>query len=262
MPKSISVHPKLAAAVDAAVSLVFLWALAKAGSWWFVLGWFLARLILWAVIIRLVYYPKELNRGRHILSLAVFSLGLTSSFLFMEWQPAWLAAALVFIFFPAFSIWMLPESAVSLVSFYKPHLRWRFMMSVLGLAGIYIGIWAVISFQIFSLNSFYWYLITAVIATAAAGWWWKEYKIEEGKRFWTWLGIWFLLMLEYAWVVGLLPLGYLASGLALVWAWYVLWLIARFWMTPEGIHWKKQSLFLIVNLVLYILFMALVVRWK
>jgi len=59
-----------------------------------------------------------------------------------------------------------------------------------------------------------------------------------------------------------LPLGFFASGLFLTWFWYDLWLLTRFNLSKDGIIWKKQRFFVIINIILMIAFLAFVVRWK
>ncbi len=61
-----------------------------------------------------------------------------------------------------------------------------------------------------------------------------------------------LMITELSMVVSFLPLGYLTSGLALAWIWYILQLLMRFHVSPEGIIWRKQAWFLAGNMVLLI----------
>lgn len=263
MLKSLSFHPKLVAVLDVVLNVVMLWWLLQINSWWFAGAWLLFRVVIWFILIRLVYYPLELSRWRHLLSLAILSVGALAFLLFIEWQFAWYAVGILFVFFSFFSFWLLPSAQISLSSVVKPHSRWRFMMSIFGLAGIFQGIGAAISFQlIYNVSVWAWLVLAASLATFVAAWWWWEYSIPFSKRFWTRVLLWFILMLELLWVLQILPLGYLASGLALIWCWYILWLLVRFNLTPEGIIWKRQYLFLGINAVLFASFLLFVVRWK
>ncbi len=263
MLKSLSFHPKLAAVLDLFVNLVMIWWLRQFHSWWMVGIWLLFRLAIWGAFMWLVYYPAEMSRYKHLASLVVMSLGSLSFLLFIEWQLAWYLFGALFCFFSFFSFWLLPASSVSLATFLKPHLRWRFIMSVIGLAGIFQGAGAIISFQIVSgVSSWVWLILASLLSTFIAGWWWLEYGVERNKRFWLWVGFWFLLILELLWVIGLLPIGYLTSTLVLIWCWYVVWLLVRFNLTQEGINWRKQIWFLGFNAILFPLFLIFIIRWK
>ena len=68
-------------------------------------------------------------------------------------------------------------------------------------------------------------------------------------------------MIELSWVLSVTPIGYLVFGLFLVWFWYLLWLMARFHFSNEGIIWKKQIPFLILNLGLLLIFVVFIVQW-
>lgn len=263
MLKTLSFHPKLAAALDLFINLVMLWWVRQFHSWWLVGIWLLFRLAIWAAFMWLVYYRAEMSRWKHLASLAVMTLGSLAFLLFIEWKFAWYLFGALFSFFSFFSFWLLPSSSVSLATFLKPHLRWRFIMCVIGLAGIFQGAAAIISFQIIPGVSFWvWLVLASLFSALIAGWWWLEYGVQINKRFWLWVCFWFLLMLELFWVVALLPLGYLVSSLILIWCWYAVWLLARFNLMPEGINWRKQAWFLGLNSVLFVSFILFVVRWK
>lgn len=263
MLKSLSFHPKLAAVLDLFVNLIMIFWLKQIHSWTLIGLWFFLKIIIWTALMSLVYFPKEMNRWKHLLSLIFLTIGSLSFLLFIEWNFAWYLFGALFSFFSFFSFWLLPASSVSLTAFLKPHLRWRFIMSVIGLAGIFEGTGALISFQITpNINSWVWFIIASLFSAFVAGWSWLEYGIEKNKRFWIWVGCWFVMILELLWVMNLLPLGYLVSGLILIWFWYIVWLLARFNLTAEGISWRKQTWFLWFNAVLFFLFLVFIVRWK
>lgn len=263
MLKSISFHPKLAAMLDLLVNLIMLWWMTHINSWWLVGAWFLFRTAIWTAFMWLVYYPAEMSRWKHLVSLIIMTIGSLSFLLFIEWKFAWYLFGALFSFFSFFSFWLLPSSSVSLSAFLKPHLRWRFIMSVIGLAGIFEGAGAIISFQIVpGVNSFVWLSLASLFSAFIAGWWWLEYGAQKNKRFWIWVGVWFGLVFELFWAVALLPLGYLAGSFVLMWCWYVGWLLARFNLSAEGISWRKQVWFLSFNAILFPLFLIFIARWK
>ncbi len=262
--KKISLHPKFAASIDLLVSAVFLFSLKEfAHSWWSIGLWLGLRVLLWALLIWIVYYAEEMSRPKHLFSLVALSLGSLAFLLFIEWNIAWYVYAGLFSLLSAFSFWLLPASHVDLAAFLKPHLRWRFLMSVVGLAGIFQGAQAVISFQIIqSVSSLVWLSLAALFAALFAGWWWWEYGAKINHRFWVWFGAWFVVTLEFFWVLNLLSLGYLVSSLILIWCWYVVWLLVRFNLSSEGIHWQRQLWFLGINALLFIFFLIFIARWQ
>ncbi|HSR89018.1 MAG TPA: hypothetical protein VLK22_01270 [Candidatus Udaeobacter sp.] len=263
MFKSLSFHPKFAAFLDLFINIIMILWLRNIHSWWLVGVWFLLKIIIWAILIWLVYYSAEMSRWKHLLSLVIMTVGSLSFLLFIEWNLAWYLFSALFCFFSFFSFWLLPSSSVSLTTFLKPHLRWRFIMSVIGLAGIFEGSGAIISFQIVpSISSWVWFGLASLFSAFVAGWSWLEYGVAINKRFWIWVGCWFLMILELLWVIELLPLGYLVGGLILIWLWYIFWLLVRFNLTAEGINWRKQNWFLWSNGILFFLFLIFIVRWK
>jgi len=58
-----------------------------------------------------------------------------------------------------------------------------------------------------------------------------------------------------------LPFGYLVFGGLFAWRWFFAQLFIRFYLSPQGIIWKKQITFLLSNLVLFILLLIFLVRW-
>jgi hypothetical protein len=263
MKKSISLHPKLVAVVYGVINLAMLWWLTKVSAWWQVGLWVLVLFLIGGLLMYLMYYPPEFSKWRHLLSLFFFSVGSICFLLFIESQRAWFMIAGVFVFFNFFSFWLVPASNVPISPFMKPNTRWRFIMSVLGLAGIFVGMEAVIAFQlIYVPTNWVWIITVAIIATFIAGWWWNEYGYVIDRKFWMRILLWFVVMVELLWVIQMLPLGYLVSGLVLIWIWYILWLLIRFSMSSEGVDWKKQAWFLGINSVLFICFLIFAAKWR
>ena len=268
--KTLSLHPRFVAISDVFLNLLFLWQLSSAKVWWWLLVIFLIRLIFWLLAIRFSYYPIEAMRWRHFLSLFIFSLGVSLLLLFIDRGAnqyplfnSWSLVSLVYISVIFLSFWFLPRSDISLSGFLKPHLRWRFVMCVTGLSGIFTGIMAMISFRItYRVSDWVWYILAVLISTALAGWWWWEYNLKYNFRFLISLIVFFVLILELVWIVAKLPFGHLVAGLVLTWGWYLTWLLMRFNLTNEGIDWKKQTKFLGINLLLFLIFLLFVARWK
>jgi len=261
--KNLSFHPRLAAGLDLVLGLVFLWWLGQIGEWWMLMLWAALRLGLWVLLVRLAYFSGKINRWSHFLSLAVFGLGALLLLMFIEWVGAWYAVAFCFVVFPALSFWFLPAKEVEFSFEFKPYRRWRFLLSIFGLMGIGSGLLATAAFQLFyNINNAVWWVALALASTALALWWWHEYGVAWNRMMAIWLGAFFVLMFELVGILMLRPIGFLASGLILIWWWYILWLLIRFHLSPGGIIWKKQQWFLAVNAVAMILFLLLGVRWK
>lgn len=92
---------------------------------------------------------------------------------------------------------------------------------------------------------------------------WRLYITHEHKReLMSWSGLIAILTIQFYMVsVYALPFGYLAMGLLFSWFWYLVQLLIRFHLSPKGIIWAKQKIFLTSNIILYMLFLFEVVRW-
>lgn len=261
--KSLSIHPKLAGVIDLMFGVVFLVLLRHLFAPWFLVALMMVRLVAWVVLVRLSYYPPTTKRFWHLLSLTVFHLGATLLLLFIEWGFSWFEVALIYLVFPFISFWLLPSKSQNFLSFVqKPYRRWRFWMVAFGLYGIWTGIFASISLQILNIN--YWWLLLAgsMFTAIISAWWWKEYGVETKEKFWWWSLVIALFLVEIAWVLYLWPLGYFVSALMVIWLWYDIWLMARFYLLPSGINWKKQISFFVSNGLLLLIILILIVRWK
>ncbi|OGH78610.1 MAG: hypothetical protein A2469_00065 [Candidatus Magasanikbacteria bacterium RIFOXYC2_FULL_40_16] len=90
---------------------------------------------------------------------------------------------------------------------------------------------------------------------------WKKYFEIARKQWLIWAFLIGFLMIELIWVMHFLPFGYLVSGFFLTWLWYILQLLTRFHFGPNGVVWKRQILFLSVNLVIFAALLLFFVRW-
>lgn len=261
--KSISLHPKFAGVLDLLVGLFFLWGINLVKAPWMLGVWFVARILVWLILIRLVYYPENIKRFWHLLTVVVFHLGVSSLLLFVEWQYAWILVGLVYLLLPLISFWLLPTKGDNLLSFVmKPYRRWRFWMTVFGIFGIWVATFAAIALKIFDFS--YWILLLAgtIFTSLVSFWWWAEYQLENNKKLWIWLLALTIFIFEISWVFTMWPLGYFVSATLTAWWWYDIWLLGRFHMSPAGINWRKQNVFLILNGILLIIFLGLIVQWR
>lgn len=257
----ISMHPKLAAVLDGVFSLFLLWSLRGVHYPWMLWVWFGVRIVWWAVLTQFVYYPPYLSRVRHAVSLTIFNLGIISFLVFSD--PSVLNYSRILFFgLPLVSFWLIPARKDSLSVMLKPHRRWKFFMSLFGVAGLWLAFEAGIEFQIVSGSSALFGIFAAALVTALiSSWEWNEYGIAFSPKFFQLAGIMFLLFAQLGTVVFLWPVGYFVSAFFITWVWYLTWLLFRFDLT-EGIRWSHQKYFVATNLILMIVFLVSVVRWK
>lgn len=258
----ISLHPKLAAVLDILAGATMILWLDNVSAWWGLILWYAARLAIWAVLLRLSYYPKELKRMKHFGALAFFGLGLPLLMIFIDWVWAWRLLAAIFVIFPAAGFWLLPADELQLALVAKSYRRWLFLTGAFGLAGIWSGFFAFFTFQIIARGWFWPTALLMAVVTAFLSWrWWRDYGLTANRRLAEAAAVSLLIILELAWAIWQWPLGFIASGLLIVWLWYILWLMLRFHLTSEGIVWRKQSFFLAFNFILLALFFF-VVSWR
>ena len=264
MERKILFHPKFAAGVDLFFSLSMLLILSQATVWWFLVLWILVRVGFWAALIFFTYHPHSTSRRRHLTELLFLLFGSLFLLLFIDWRLSWWIVLVFSAVLSAGSFWLIPEKESEMMfinlKFYR---RWRFLSGVFSLFGMFCAVSAVPAFRIFSWLGLWPCLVFgALCASGNAFWWWREYEIPVDKKLWRATALAALFFFELLWVGALWPLGFLPFGLLMCWAWYVLWLLARFHLSPEGIKWNKQKLFLLANATLFVLFLIFVASWR
>lgn len=259
----LTIHPRLVAVFNLLFGLVFLVLLSRVNSLIIFAVWALLHTALTAMLVMVTYYPETWKRSRHLLTLTLFNAGMTLFLLFTEWSVAWKVLGMVYVLVPALSFWLIPPRGNSLSFEIKPYRRWRLMMCWLGLAGLWSGIFASITLNIFRFNFWLWLATGAIVSSLLAWWWWMEYDVADANgRTGLWVLGFFLMTMELSWVFYLLPFGYFVSGLIIAWVWYWLWMLIRFYLSPAGVDWKKQGWLLIVNTTLIVIFLGVLVRWR
>ncbi|MDO8509921.1 MAG: hypothetical protein Q7S24_02145, partial [bacterium] len=259
-PKKLSFHPKLGAVLDLFFGLIFWWTMSGVKNIWWLAIWFVARLVLWLALIYLVPYVYGLRRLYHFLTLGIFLLGATALLLFMEWSSAWRLVGVLFAVMPAVSFWLLPPTAVQPSFVLKPFRRWRLVMSNFGIFGIWAGVFALITLNIFRLNFGWWLLAGTLISVWVAYLWCREYGISRSRSLGHALAVLAFIIGELAYVLAIWPIGYFASGFLMFWFWYIIWIMIRFYLSPTGINWKKQVYFLASNGILILIFLIFIIR--
>jgi hypothetical protein len=261
--KSISFHPRLAAIFEFIFGLILLGWFVRIGTTSALLMWFFLPVFWWFTLARFVYYSKEIQRGLHLVSLFIFHVGTTSWLLFVDkWSITWDVVVFLKIVLSALSFWILPTTQNDLSFVGKPQRRFRLMLTLFGLSGMWSGVGALIVFNIFPLPLFIWILAGSFLTMIMSVMWWKEYGVTDRRSLLLWTGAVSILVFECAWVIELLPIHYLCTGFIITWLWYVVWLLARFKFSSEGIQWKRQLFFLLGTTIFLIAFLVFFVKWK
>mgnify|MGYP001608660219 CR=1 FL=1 len=143
----ISLHPKLAAAADFLASIIFLWFISRIQTGGMVAIWFVARMIWWVALSQAMYYPPYLSRYRHLVSLFIANVGILPFLLFGDPSNI-LYVRFAAIILPFMSFYLVPSVSDSLSVMEKPHRRWKFFMSLFGVAGIWLSLQAMVAFQV------------------------------------------------------------------------------------------------------------------
>lgn len=261
-PKILSFHPKLAAVLDVVFGLLMMWWFQHLRTGEFLAIWFVLRMLWWLLLIRMVYYSPGLKRISHLFSLIIFHCGITLWLLFVEWVSSRYLVVGVGILFSAISFWLLPVVRTELSFIGKPQRRFRLLLSMIGLSGIWGGIGALYTFNIYAVSIPVWIISGSVVSVIVGIFWWKEYGIDYKRSFWLWSLGGLILLIEFSWIILYWPSGFLVNGFIIVWLWYVFWLLGRFHLSTEGINWKKHRWFLGVQALLLLLFLLSTVKWK
>ena len=261
--KLISFHPRLAAMLDFIVGALLLWWLTNITTPLLLGLWFAIRLLWWAVLQQCMFYPRAVSHWGHFFSLAVFNLGLAELLIFMDAQWTWELVGSIYWFIPSISFWLVPKDETTLTFAVKPLRRWQFLMTAVGMVGVWSGVYSLAIFQLAQYQTLALGLVgTVFVSVAISGWWWRVYGIEKNNNFLLHLAIMFVIIVELAGVILLWPTGYLVSGLVITWLWYLLWRLFRFHLSPDGIDWTRQGRFFVLNAALMAVFLLFIVRWR
>ncbi len=138
----------------------------------------------------------------------------------------------------------------------------RIMMSLV-VWSVYIIVATMFAFSLFfpKIPVWGWGLIQTVYVVYATFLIWKLYIPISVTSSALWLLVIAIIQLELFWLFQFFPFGYFASSLLLTWIWYIITLFIRFHVSPQGIIWKKQREFLIINGLLYTAFLVFIIRW-
>lgn len=259
----ISMHPKLAAVLDALVGLILLAFVGRFATLWFVAGWWAVRVLWWVILAQMVYCPASISRVYHALSLAVGNFGCAVFFLLVDWQNAWWVVAVLFLALPFATFWFIPEKGFELSFNAKPLRRLKLLFGIMGMAGVTTGLVALSVLQIIDRSTVWmWGIVAVIVVGFFSGYSWQQYDLKVTRRLVVAASLLALTIGEMIYAVLLWPIGYLASGFLLTWCWYIGWLQLRYALTQQGVQWKRQAPFLILNGVLLVIYLLFIVRWK
>ncbi len=259
----ISIHPRFTALLEGVSALVFLWSLPRAVSILALSAWFTARALWWLLLVYTMYFPTFLKRIEHWQALILFHGGIVLLYLFTD-QPVLRSGLLALsLLGSVVSFWLVPSRSSDLSVVAKPYRRFKMLMGIFGVAGIWVMIKALEIFQALPRTYIIPLVIGGIFATTLISvWGWREYTLSYSRKLLVSVLVMVFVVSEMAYVVLLWPLGYFTSGLLLTWLWYIVWLMLRFFISEEGIDWNRQRWFLLTNAVLIGIFLSLLARWK
>lgn len=258
-----SLPPRLVAVFDVLVGIVMVVWFDRVISLPMLGIWFAARFFWYGVLLLSMFYPTFLTKLEHLQALIIFNVGVAFLILFVDNVVIRRVLEVVMILFSAISFWLVPGGSGDLSVMAKPYRRWKFLMSIFGVAGIWNGVKALEIFQVTQGSVRTMLVGVAIILTVMISiWGWQEYGLVYSKKFLLASLVLAVCLAEIAYVLSLWPLGYFASSFVLTWVWYLIWLFLRFYISEEGVDMARQRWFLLFNVALLLSFLIFVVRWK
>ena len=241
------------------VSVVVFWLFINLTSWIF----FTIILLIWLAILisaHLYIYQKSARKWSELSLLIITVVSMVGLIILVEelWLR-WLIiilAGLTFAFL--FSHEPLPQG--ELTHQQKPFRRVLIIIWIFDLFCLFsLGFALNIFFQSwpFSVLTLF---IGLVIFYVNLNVWGNYFSFPWRDLFW-WSAILSLAIMELVWVLHFLTFGYFTLGFISIWSWYLMMLLIRYNLTSEGIIWKKQRFFLLVNFILMALFLFFIARW-
>ncbi len=238
-------------------TVLALFLIVKFPIWWVLLLVF----IIWLLIIRgFQHILRKIIFRKDIQILTVVTmLAFIGLLLFVEWNL--LRSLLVLLGGTVIALlhsWSVPSSGYT-THIEKSYRRILMMLWVFDTYGILTTLFAIdVFFQGFS----FWLLsiFSGALFAFVSFMIWRMYYDISFRRATIWMSCIGFIGIELVWVFRLLPLGYTALGLFVTWIWYIVQLLFRFHFSKAGVQWKRQRIFLGVNLILFVALMF-VVSW-
>jgi hypothetical protein len=164
---------------------------------------------------------------------------------------------------PALTWYAIPPVRSELVFMARPHTRLGIALIIFGLGGIWSGVGALATFNLYPAV---WWLAATVLAScvsaiaAGVGWYWYSAGTVRSQFFACCLMAW--CMLQLGLMVLLWPIGFLFLGLLMAWVWYVLWLTIRYYLSEDGITWRRHAYFIAFHSGLAAIIVGFIIRWR
>lgn len=261
--RTISLHPRLAAVLEGLVALFFVWWLGSVTTVTGLLIWLGIRVAWWIILIYGMYFPGFVNRLEHFEAVVLFNIGVVLLIIFVDVPDIRYLFEIILVAGSFFSFWLVPMRRDDLSLMAKPYRRFKFLMSIFGVAGSWTAVKALDIFQIFNHSVALGLGALAVAITMVVSiWGWREYSLAFSRKLLVAAVTLGFMTAQMAYVIFLWPLGYFSSGFLITWMWYLLWLMLRFCITDEGVSWNKQRGFLLTNGLVLVIFLSLITRWK
>lgn len=255
----INLIHRTAAFIVGGITLFSLFLIVRFPSW-IMLG---TMFVLWMLVVAGVEYVLDrfiyLRRDIPILSI-ITMFAIIGLLLLAEWEPLRLFLMLIGTGIIALlHAWVLPKGT------YTTHLEksYRRMVMMLWVFNCYAIITLVFAVDLFFQGVPFWLLsiIAALVFAFVSYMVWRLYYAFDVHRAFIWMSCIGIIGVELMWVFSLLPFAYTVLGLFVTWIWYVAQLFFRFHFSGSGIMWRKQTLFLTTNVVIFILLFN-VVLWR
>ncbi len=183
-------------------------------------------------------------------------LGLLLLFVVVEWPSALVLITLLGVFSAVvIMLWSRRVSAPIVFVREKPLRRAVSSALALGLFGFCAFIQARVVFFPSSLFTILSPFLQGGLAVIISFLLWSLYFQARLRDYFVPLAVVGFLIGQASLIVGLSSIGYLAGALLVTWLWYVLQLLMRFHFGNRDIIWFRQRRFLIINAVLFIIFL-------
>ncbi|MFZ2189866.1 MAG: hypothetical protein WA057_01200 [Candidatus Magasanikiibacteriota bacterium] len=224
---------------------------------------FIINLIVWVGLSGFFYwhlYHAKENFFPDLALLIATQLSIVGLLLLVEWPILnWILLALGTGFMMLFFIKSHLQD-IQLSYEQKPIRRMKMMLWVFDM---YVFFTLIFAFDLFfpNLPFWLWMTLSGVVSALISVMIWKMYFAVEYKKILLWAVLMAFLVLEVVWVINLLPMGYLVLGTLITWLWFLFQLFVRFHLAPQGIDWKRQTWFLLSNIILFFIFLSYIVRW-
>lgn len=186
-------------------------------------------------------------------------LGLLFAFIVVEW-PSSLVIITVLGVLSAVAIMLWSRRVAAPIVFVREKPLRRAVSSALALAvfGFCAFVQARMVFFPSTFTTAISPFIQAGVASLASFLLWSLYFQARLKDYFAPLLVVGVLIGEASLIIGLSSIGYLAGALIVTWLWYVLQLLMRFHFGNRDIIWFRQRRFLVINAILFIVFLSIV----